>query len=972
MYRPALRHIAFSIAALCWQTGAFAATPLDQTKSLSISQQPLSSSLISLGKANGVSIIFPSHLVNHCIAQPLEGTLSTRQALDSLLEQTNLTYREISPRVIAIIPKPDAPLAHDTDDLSFEEMMVIGRSVTGSRLSRNDLEGSSPVDIISAPELARSGTQSLAEFLKFVPAVSGNSTSTAVSNGGDGTATVTLRGLPANNTLVLVNGQRIAFDGLAGDAVDLNSISPAAVERIEILKDGASAIYGSDAIAGVVNIVMKQDFEGFQVEQYYGESSRGDLETVSTNFLWGTHSERSGMMLSISHHSQNGLFSKDRDISSNADGRDKGGSDQRTSATENSRITLDDGSVVIYDNGIFRPATDEDLFNYRDQTSSISPSSRSSLYASGYLLLGDQLKATTELSYSDTKAQITLASVPLYTAFEDIDLPVSADNIYNPLGYEITDIRRRISELAPREQLNESKNYRLNFGLEKLQGDNFLYGNIYWSRSEASEKTTGLLDGQNVQRALGPSDNCQGTMIDGCEPLNLFGPNGSITEKQLAYIATDSQEEGFSQLYGANLHLSAPVSQLSSGPLLFSTGFDLRREEISITTKNPVNSTQIGGANIGNTAGVRSIREIFFELQAPLAKHRPGIFSLDLELAIRHSYYSDFGGNTSPKIGLRYRPTQDLLIRSTYSEGFRAPSLDELHKGGYQTQAFLDDPCSIVNNVDLLDGCITQSDPTRIQYLTEFSGDEELSPEESQSHTFGFVWTPINKGALSLSLDHFWIRQKNVVDASPQTILNENAKFGSFEDLVERDSSGNLTHLTAPFINIGEREIRGVDLSGTYQWTDFKKGTLSLSLAASYLYEYLNKVSTNSPTEDLSGTYTDAATEGNGSIPEWKLNAGLVWSIDSFELTYNMNFISSLTEKIPQTTQTRTIDSWTTHDVQLSYQMPIQAGLQVTLGVDNIFDEEPPFASAAFNDSFDARTYDLKGRFWYLRLGQSF
>lgn len=972
MYRPVFRHIAFGIAAYCWQACAFATTPLDQTSEVSISEQPLANSLISLGKSNGVSIIFPSQLVRHQIAQPLEGALSTREALESLLEHTDLTYRVISPRVIAIVPKPDAPLPHSNSDLSFEEMMVIGRSVTGSRLSRNDLEGSSPVDIISAPELARSGTQSLAEFLKFVPAVSGNSTSTAVSNGGDGTATVTLRGLPANNTLVLINGQRIAFDGLAGDAVDLNSIAPSAVERIEILKDGASAIYGSDAIAGVVNIVMKQDFEGFQVEQYYGESSRSDLETVSTNFLWGTKNERSGMILSISHHEQNGLFSRDRDISDNADGRNRGGNDQRTSATESSRITLNDGSVVMFENNAFRPATDEDLFNYRDQTSSISPSSRSSLYASGHLQLNDQLKSTAELSYSHTKAQITLASVPLYTAFEDIALPVSADNVYNPFGAEINDVRRRVSELQPRKQKNESKNYRLNFGLEKQQDSTFLNSNIYWSRSEANESTTGLLDAQRIQRALGPHTDCQGTTIDGCEPLNLFGPNGSITPSQLAYIATSTKEEGFSQLYGANLYLSAPVSLLSSGPLLLSTGIDYRREEISITTNAPASSVYIGGSNIGETAGTRSIREVFFELQAPLINRRPGVFSLDLELAVRHSYYSDFGGNTAPKVGLRYRPTQDLLIRSTYSEGFRAPSLDELHKGGHQTQAFLDDPCSIPDNVNLLIGCTVQSDPTRIQYLTEFSGDEELSPEKSQNHTFGIVWTPINMSPLSLSLDHFWIKQENVVDASPQTILNENAKFGSFENLVERDATGNITHLTAPFINIGEREIRGIDLSGTYQWIDTQRGSLSLSFAASYLYEYLNKVSINSPTKDLSGTFTDAATEGNGSIPEWKLNAGLVWSIDSFELTYNMNYISSLEEKIPQTTQTRTIDPWITHDLQLSYQIPIQAGLQITLGVDNLLDEEPPFASAAFNDSFDSRTYDLKGRFWYFRLGQSF
>ena len=975
MYRPILRHIAqalLTIVACNGQTGALAAASLDQPTTLKLEPQALSDSLITLGKTSGVSIIFPSQLVSHCQAQPIEGELSPRQALEQLLSETPLTYREISPRVIAIVPKPEPSENSTQPPLTFEEMTVIGRSVTGSRLSRSDLEGSSPVDIISAPELARSGTQNLAEFLKFVPAVSGNSTSTAVSNGGDGTATVTLRGLPANNTLVLINGQRIAFDGMAGDSVDLNSISPSAVERIEILKDGASAIYGSDAIAGVVNIVMKQDFEGFQVEQYYGETSRGDLETLSTNLLWGTSGERGGLMLSASYYSQNGLYSRDRNISDNADGRSRGGSDQRTSATESSRITLSDDSVVILDEGVYRPATDEDLFNYRTQTSSVSPSDRFGAYLSGYYEISDDLRATAEIAYSETDATITLASAPLYTAFEDIPLPIAADNIYNPFGEELQDVRRRLLELPAREQINESSSSRFNIGLEGNLKEYHWDTHLYWSRSDAKQVNTNLLAADKVQRALGPSGQCQGINIDGCEPLNLFGANGSITQAQLNYIRATGSEEGYSQLYGFNFNIDGELIQFENGPVLFASGLDIRREKSSISPKHPIDQVFIGGTSVGETRGARSIYEAFVELQAPIARNRTGIYSLDLELALRHSYYSDFGSNTTPKLGIRYRPTRDLLLRSTYSQGFRAPSLDELHKGGYQTQAFLDDPCAILDNVGTLSGCGQQSDPTRIQYLTEFSGDSNLDPEESTNHTLGMVWTPLEIPGLTLSLDHFWIKQRNVVDASPQTILDENAYFGSFRDLVIRDAAGNITKLTAPFINIGERDIKGMDITARYQWLSSSTGTWSMSLNASHLYEYLNKVSGNSIKKDLAGTFSDAATEGNGSIPEWKINAGLVWSTNDLEIIYNINYISSLTEEIPGTMKSRTIDSWTTHDLQASFTLPVYSGLTLSTGVDNLLDEKPPFAAAAFNDSFDSRTYDLKGRFWYFRISQNF
>lgn len=183
--------------------------------------------MVELGKQTGLSIVIPARLVSHQESLSLDGDMQAKAALEYLLKDTELTFKVITPSVVTIVARPQI-LAQKTaiKQAYLEEVSIIGTQVTGSRILRSDLQGSSPIDVISSVELERTGAQSLSDILKFVPSVSGNSTSTAVSNGGDGTATITLRGLPANNTLVLINGQRVAFDGLAGDSVDLNTISP--------------------------------------------------------------------------------------------------------------------------------------------------------------------------------------------------------------------------------------------------------------------------------------------------------------------------------------------------------------------------------------------------------------------------------------------------------------------------------------------------------------------------------------------------------------------------------------------------------------------------------------------------------------------------------------------------------------------------------------------------------------------------
>ncbi len=350
----------------------------------------LSPALIQFSRQSGLSIVFPEHLARNLDSAPVTGTLSSAEALDTLLEGTGLGWEMVESRIVAVysVDCDEAPgCASPTQTLSrypvyvpgLEETYVYGSQMTGSRIRRPGYESAAPVDVLSAPEIELSGAQTLGELLKFVPAVAGNSLSTAISNGGNGTATVTLRGLPASNTLVLINGRRVANDGLAGESVDLNSIPPAAVKRIEILKDGASAIYGSDAIAGVVNVILKRDFYGFLAETYYGQAEAGDLDTQTHTFQYGTGFNRGSLFITASHYSQDPIFSSDRDISASADTRAIGGADQRSSATPDARLVLPDGTALIADGSSYRPATDEDRFDFPAFTSAVVPLERNSV-----------------------------------------------------------------------------------------------------------------------------------------------------------------------------------------------------------------------------------------------------------------------------------------------------------------------------------------------------------------------------------------------------------------------------------------------------------------------------------------------------------------------------------------------------------------------------------------------------------------
>ncbi|WP_299595994.1 TonB-dependent receptor [uncultured Microbulbifer sp.] len=927
-----------------------------------ISTGPLSRALITLGRQCRVSLVVQDKSASSIYVpdQTLEtpdGSIAP--ALHQLLEKTALTFTHTGTNAIAIVARSESASDGDNSEpplLPAEEVTVTGRSLTGSHLRHLKLDSYAPIDVLAQPELEITGAQTISELLKFLPAVSGNSTSTSVTNGGNGTATVTLRGLPASNTLVLINGRRIVNNGFGGEAADLNTIPLSAVDRIEVLKDGASAVYGSDAIAGVVNIILRRDFDGLSVNSYYGQAERGDQQTSSHSITWGAGDDERHLMFSLAHYQQGEIFSRDRDLSSSADNRARGGTDLRSSASPQGYIALSDRVVTSTTDGI-QGWTPEDLYNFREHTSALVPSERQSLYIAGNQSVSDSVETFAELMAVRTRSESTMAATPVFTRFDNGDLRISADQIYNPFGEEITDVRKRVLELGPRVQYNNTNTWRFNSGLKGLVDDWQWELTAAAHYTRAKERLANLIDPNRLSAGLKGADICNAET--NCTPVNLLGAPGSIDREQLDYIRGENRVDGASRMASLTYIANGPLGENHAGDILAAAGVEIRREAIDFTSTDADGLSLIGGIASGSAQGERLIGEAFGEISVPLKAD-----SLWLDGAVRYSDYSDFGNTANPKMALRWRPTPSLLVRASYATGFKAPTLVDMNQSGHQSQEFLFDPCTN-SNAASLPGCNGRADQARIQYLTEFGGNPDLQPETSDNRSIGVVWTPGDYTGFHASLDLFEIRQNDVIDTSPQYLINQNAINNLFGDRVERDDKGDITRVIATRLNIGAREVRGVDASLRYQHQSRELGLIRWSMNSSHMASYLNQLAPGSPIEDLSGTFVDSASGGAGSLPEWKANTGVYWQRGRWEGGYTIHYVSDLQEDFTLSDEfvTRKIDSWSTHDLQVAYGVPV--GFRFAIGIDNLLDEAPPFAASAFNDNFDARTYDLTGRYWY-------
>ena len=799
--------------------------------------------------------------------------------------------------------------------------------VTGSRIPRGDLNGPSPVAIYDQFAIARSGATSIGQFLREAPAIAGGAQTTAVNNGGSGAQNVSLRGLGSSRTLVLINGRR-APDSSGGNSglVDLNVIPVAMVERIEMLKDGASAIYGSDAVAGVVNIILRDDFEGLSFSAQTGQSSESDGEKTEWALTFGDANEDSNYIVSVSRVEESETLAGNKSWARQAkfllggEWVDGGSSAPPWGRYDGQTLGPDytgDGAGGLRD---YSSATDS--YNYAPVNFQRQPNERWILNVSGGTVVEglsdvaflDQTRAFAEIQYIDRESSYALAEQPLAPqAFYGFDAPYSADNAYNITGVEISDWRRRLVEDGPRTGFDETQTVRVVGGFEGEFKNGILweayfnygqadslnnYGPLFNLNKVANAVGPTALDGDGVLRCDTNGDSAfSDADVAECVPLNTFGEN-SITAEMVDYLAFRQNETNkyTQEIYSVTL-TKPDLFELSGGNVGISGGYLHREDSGRFTPDALVAELAESGAVTGTpsdiTAGSYEVDEFFVEARLPVLE------TLEVDLGLRYSDYNTFGDTSNWKVGVQYRPTNDWLIRGSASTSFRAPTISDLYGGAGISFPGVSDPCASNPTQNCIDDGVPADGFVQIstQVRTMVGGSVNVQPEEAETLTAGFVYQPSQVEGLAFAIDYYNIEVTDpITTIGASVILTQCAVSGDFCDKVERfgpgPNQGAPRRIDNGTTNAGAIETSGVDLLAEWQGLDTDVGTFGLRWEATYLLEY-DKTQANGVVVPHDGFFRD---DEDGHFAEWRYILSATYAYESWSAQIDYRFIGEVTE----------------------------------------------------------------------------
>jgi outer membrane receptor protein involved in Fe transport len=904
--------------------------------------------------------------------------------------------------------------------------------VTGSRIKRADIEGANPVQVITREDLVESGITNVGDILQEIPAVAGAATNTAINNGGSGAVRVSLRGLGSGRTLVLVNGRRMVNSGTGADSsADLSTIPVAIIKRVEVLKDGASAVYGSDAVAGVVNIITRNDFEGFEANASYdGSTENWDGETKSVDVTFGVANDKSNAVVSAYYTQQTAQWSGDRDwskyeyaLNPETGELDKGGSsappwgryngingDKCSSLTHGagSGPGQSDPSDFTNPTGYECWDWDKDTYNYAPANYHLTPQERYGMYAAGEYRFNDSLRFFTELSFNRRTSNTKLAPVPLapLAFFGWTDATYSANNYWNQkLGpkdkdgnsVDIADWRRRMVETGGRDSTFEVDTVRGVFGMGGEFAETWAYEVSYvYGQNSSSTAGAGGVNFEKVSLAVGPSfldtdgDVVCGTVdnpIAGCVSLNTFGVPGTdtgITPEMLDYITFEAHDLGSNEQTILSASVFGDAFDLPAGPVGMVFGAEHREESGADLPDALIALGITSGSSRQKTMGSYEVDEVYTEMNFPLLSGVVGAESLEIDGALRYSDYDTFGDTTNYKLGLRWIPVDGLMFRSTKSTAFRAPSTSELFAGASDNSPTVVDKCATnPTPFCIADGVPpTGFEPIGDQLSSTLGGNTELTPEEADTFTVGLVWSPVWVDNLSFTVDYWDIQLDNAISTiGEQLILDKCATEGTYCDLITRYGPeagalyGNSSDIDNRNINVGSVDSSGYDFNAQYS-VETAIGDLSFVLDTTYYDTYEITQADGSKIENAGWFRRNS---GDGNFPEWKTNFNINLAQDNWAANWKVRYIGDVSEPfdanadgstdLDDLSDSRTIDSQMIHDARFTYYFD---NVTTTLGVSNIFDEDPPYAATGFNDNTDPRTYSTTGRHLFVGVGVKF
>ncbi len=851
--------------------------------------------------------------------------------------------------MIASLAMTAAPVAAQDDD---EEAADLDRvQVTGSRIQRADVEGALPVTVIDREAIELSGETSIADLLRNTTFNSFGSFRPQSGSSAQAHGSVSLRGLGGNRTLILIDGRRFPKNPFAATSQDLNTIPMGAVERIEILSDGASAVYGSDAIGGVINIITRKDYEGVQLSYTYSSPERDGGKQRAGHAMMGISGDRGRMLAVASKNSRDIIFANQRPWSESTIGNPFSQSNN-LSPYGNNWVVLDGpnagsvqtpaGACESLSPNLYR-LTDDTFwggegcfYDYTTESADEASIENQSLHVTGDYTINDDWRAYTRLENTRTYSFGRYAPLPDYAILD-------ADAAANPFDYPAI-LYHRFQALGPRDNTVESNVHSGLLGFAGRVGNVDLDFGVNYSRYK----------GYDVGRNYGMRSNMQAALFDGSyDPTDPFGASEDTLNGMRVTISREAEFET-KEFYGT---AGMDIAEIGGGWIQAVVGAEYREEEFFDQYDSLSEAGLVGGSAGNSSSGSRDVSALYTEWLFPLMDN------LELTAAARYDDYSDYGDDVSPKIALRYQPMDAITLRASYAEGYAAPDLTLINAKRAFSAEFVRDfvRCESLG--------LSPGECPQIQVDSFSIGNSDLDSENSKGYAAGIAFQATEW--LSGSVDYYRIEIDNLIRTiGPQELINLESEGRAMPPglNVFRNPNGSIDEVIYGPANEGDLETQGIDVNLRASFDFGNAGMLRSNLQVSYVdkYEIYSELDDDIPSPE---------TVGTRGAPQFRANLDNTYSFGDFRFAWNIHHTDSTSEQVgfndAETARVEKghISSWTRHDLSATWFTPWNS--ELTLMVRNVADRNPPI-SPFFSRSYAFSYSDGWGRIPYVRYTQNF
>jgi iron complex outermembrane receptor protein len=885
---------------------------------------------------------------------------------------------------------------------AFAQQQLERVEITGSAIKRIDAETAVPVTIIKVEELRKEGITTVEQVVSRLSAgQQAQGTSQSVGLGTGGASFANLRGLGQNKTLVLLNGRRLANNAIDSSAPDLNMIPFAALERVEVLRDGASALYGTDAIGGVINFITRKDYTGGTITLGADSPQHPGGKSTSANIGFGfgdLSKDRFNVFGFLDYQKQKELTAAQRPIINDRSIKtspttspgqyNQGGAVQNPSyPTCGSPDGIPLGTVTTDANGNVLYTSQDCGYLYARKVDLIPVTERKTGFIKGTLQIADQHQLGLEYFISQNNNATKIAGVPYgalwmnpgtkyYPGAGITPLPsaFTLDPTYLPAGAPtgalpgVIKLRWRDTFSGGRQEATDNTQQRFIASLEgAVAGWDYRTGFSYNENKLTDKLTGGYTDGTIITPGV-----LNGT-------INPFGDQDAAGAALLtSALAKGTLFTAKGQVYTLDAQASRDLGDWfhAGRPAAIALGAEYRREKFQEIGNPPFDTLVISSTGFDpatDNEGSRNVEAVYAELNMPVLKE------LEFTASLRYDRYSDFGNTTNPKVSFRYQPAKQVLVRGSYSTGFRAPSLYDINAPQTYTNTAnnWDDPVRCPGG-NAIPG-VSPSDNCAVQFMSLIGGNKNLKPETSKNYTVGLVFEPVVD--FNASVDFWWIELKHQIGGlADTTIFGDPTKYAG---LFHRAPDGSLStdgslcpgvncgYVEDTTMNLGGVKTSGLDLGANYRLRAGEAGNLTFGFNGTYVNKFDYQNEANGAWFHNVGVYAGGvalSSGGGGPAFRWQHALSANWARGPWGLGVVNHYKSGYIDQDPS----NTVGAYSTWDLYGTWQ-PIKA-VSLTFGVRNLFDKLPPYSnqSATFQVGYDPRFADAVGRTYYLRGSYSF